>query len=321
MGRYLFSWYFTFTMVLPTHVAKHNGEQCTAYSSRKHYRCPFKIYENQVCPKHCHYYEDWWRTHRPVIGWRSTDRNIREDYLSGFRYAGPPDQQYIDDLIDNLIYFDYWIALCLSFPEICIFEKKPQILYYTMYEYSKGRVVLHHEEWRRFLEKPDGGVRESTAQGVWDMSCRVFFQNFTAIYRRLMGWWGEHSPEEIAQGIQIQFQTDFPFLEKIIDMFEKVAPWYFLSGNMDVGMDRILEKYIAEFLKECKGEFYEVEGQKYMDRIRQKIYDTKQKILLDWKESRGIKSEFFEELVSTVWHPSRVGPWIETHGIEILETF
>jgi hypothetical protein len=307
-------------MVLPTHVAKHNGEQCTAYSSRKHYRCPFKVQsgsEYRVCPKHAHYYEDWWLTHRPVLGWRSADRNLVEDYKNGFCLSGPPPQRYIDDLIDNVIYFDYWATLCLTFPETCHLDQKPKMLYHILDEHVRGRFPIHHQEWTRLLENPDGGVRMDVIRKVWENTCTVFFKKFTAMYDVLMRWWGEHTKEEIAECIQIQFTDDWRILETVLRMFEKVAPWYYFSGDMEP----ILAKFTAEFLKGCRGEFYEVEGQKCMDRIRQTIYDTKQKLYEDLKNQRGIMSDFFEELVATVWHPGRVGPWIEAYGINILESF
>jgi hypothetical protein len=306
-------------MVLPTHVAKHNGEQCTAYSSRKHYRCPFKVEsgsEYRVCPKHTHYYEDWWLTHRPVLGWRSADRNLVEDYKNGFCLSGPPPQRYIDDLIDNVIYFDYWATLCLTFPETCHLDQKPKMLYTIVDEYVRDRFPIHNEEWQRLFENPDGGVRPEVVKAVWKNSCLVFFKKFTALYKVLVGWWGEHSPDEIAHCIQIQFQDDIPFLEKMIVMIAKAAPWYFFCGEIE----EILLEFQRGFMKECRRDFYQYQGRKCMDRISQKVDDTKHKLYEDLKNQRGIMSDFFEELVATVWHPGRVGPWIEAYGINILET-
>ena len=228
-------------MVLPTHVAKHNGEQCTAYSARKHYRCPFKgssvsdgdeHSDALVCLKHSHYYEDWWRIHSPVIGWRSADRNVKEDYQSGFRFSGPPPQRYIDDLIDNIVFFDYWTTLCLTFPEKCRLDQKPKMMYCILDEYVRGRFPIHNEEWQRLFENPDGGVRNDVVKAVWKNGCAIFFKKFTALYKVLVGWWGEHSQEEIAHCIMTQFQDDIPLLEKMIDVIAKAAPWYFFGEDM-----------------------------------------------------------------------------------------
>lgn len=308
------------TMVIPAHVAKHNGEQCTAYS-RKHNRCPFKVVKtdenNHVCLKHTHYYEDWWYIHSPVIGWRSAGRNIQENYKNGFCFSGPPPQRYIDNLVDNVIFFDYWVIVCLTFPETCTLDQKPNMLYTMVDEYVRGRFPIHNEEWQRLFENPDGGVRPEVVKAIWKNSCAVFFKKFTALYKVLVGWWGEHSPDEIARCIMIQFHDDIPFLEKMIIVIAKAAPWYFFCGEME----EILLEFQRGFMKECRRDFYQLQGKKCMDRISQKVDDTKQGLYETLQQQSGIMSEFFEELVATVWHPRRVGPWIEAYGIDILESF
>lgn len=287
--------------------------QCTAYT-RKHVRCRFVADGSggdRRCLNHADYYDTWWSHHAPIMGWRSIGRSIREDYQTGFAYAGPPPEKVILGIPDTAQFFDYWLVLCLTFPDSCALVAKPRIVEYTVNEYARGRIAIHSDEWRILLEKPEGGVRTDVAHCLWESTCHLFFGICTSMIRSFLQIHIQSPQLKISETIHENFTSEAHIFCTMLDVFAKKAPWYFFSGHMEI----VIEKYTREFMKGCVGEFFQIEGKKCMNLISQNMNDKKREL---YNVRKKITDEFFEELVSIVWHPRRVCKWVEIYGTDIL---